>query len=77
VRDGLFCSFDPIYVEDLRSKIFLVLVKKSRERLNFMSLDLLAECGKIHLEFAPYALKYFLRILQISLNTFLVYRDEV
>jgi hypothetical protein len=28
-REMIFCSFDPIYVENLISKIFLALVKKS------------------------------------------------
>jgi hypothetical protein len=43
----VFCSFDSIYAEDLRSKIFLVLVKIRRDRLTFMSLGVLGEYGKI------------------------------
>jgi hypothetical protein len=34
----VFCSFDPIYVENLRSKLFLVSSKICQDRLNFMSL---------------------------------------
>ncbi len=32
-REMAFCSSDPVYKEDPRSKIFLVLVKPSRERV--------------------------------------------
>ena len=40
-----------------------------------MSFGVLGEYGKILLKFTPYALKYFMRILQISLNTFLVFGE--
>jgi Zn-finger protein len=33
-----FCSFDPIYKDDLRSKIFLVWSKIRRDNIDFMSL---------------------------------------
>jgi hypothetical protein len=50
-------GIDPIYVEDLISKIFLVLVKNQPTRLNFMYLGVLGEYGKILLAFFSYALK--------------------
>jgi hypothetical protein len=71
-----FCSFDPIYVKDLRSEIFLILVKNSPRWLNFTSLDILEGYGKILFAFSPYALKYFLHILRISLNAFRIFRDD-
>jgi hypothetical protein len=54
-----FCSFYPTYVEDLRSKIFLVFVKIRRYRLNFMSIGELGEHDNILFALSPYALKYF------------------
>ncbi len=62
----VFCSFDSIYVEDLRSKIFLVLVKNSPSWAQYiMSFGVWEEYGKILLAFSSYALKYFPRIHRI------------
>jgi hypothetical protein len=54
----VFCSFDPIDVEDLRAKYFWFLPKIRQDRLNFMSLDVIGEYGKILFGVSPYALKY-------------------
>jgi hypothetical protein len=82
-RGMVFWSFDFVYGEDLRSKIFIDFDKNfvpplppSRDRLSLMYFSVLGEYGKILLAFSPYALKYILRILQISLNTFRVFEDD-
>jgi hypothetical protein len=58
------CSFDPIYVE------------KFAEISSILCLLRIGEYGKILLAFSPYALKYFLPIFRVSLNTFCVFGDD-
>jgi hypothetical protein len=68
-------SFDPIYVEDLRSiRYFEFWSKICCDRLNFMSLGVLGAYGKIILVFSPYSIN--LHILRLSLNTFCVFRYD-
>jgi hypothetical protein len=50
-----FCSSDPVYKEDLRSKIFLVLVKPSRERfVHFLQICTIVHCTNTYLEIRLY-----------------------
>ncbi len=74
-RETIFCSFDSIYVEYLRSKIFLVLVENSpRQTQCYVSQCIRRirqdSCGIF------FICAYFLRILRINLNTFRVFRDD-
>jgi hypothetical protein len=67
------CSLDKTYEEDLRSKIFW---SKNSSRLNLMSLSVLGEYGKILLALSTFALKSFLRVLQIISPSFRVFGDD-
>ncbi len=59
---------DRIYVEDLRSKIFLILSKIRQDSHSFMSLGVL-EYGKICLVLCPYSLKMLSAYVENTLNS--------
>jgi hypothetical protein len=52
------------------------MLKNSLRKAHFMSIGVLGDHGKIRLAFSPYVLKYFLIILQTSLNTFRIFGDD-
>jgi hypothetical protein len=72
-----FGSFDPIHNDDLRPKIFWVLVENLPSRCNFMPLGVVGEYGRALLAYSPYALKYFARILRIRLKLLSIFGDKL